>query len=73
MSDDITTLRAIRPRRLTRTAVEDPRRPGVDRDQGPTGTGGTGEHGTWTVRKGTIGVFSVRLAAAFVDQPGRRP
>jgi hypothetical protein len=38
-----------------------------------TGTGGTGDHGTWTVEKGTIDVFSVRLAAAFVDQPGRRP
>jgi hypothetical protein len=38
-----------------------------------TGTGGTGDHGTWTVRKGTIDVFSVRLAAAFVDQPGQRP
>lgn len=38
-----------------------------------TGDAGTGEHGTWTVKKGTIDVFSVRLAAAFVDRPGERP
>jgi hypothetical protein len=29
--------------------------------------------GIGTVKKGTIDVFSVRLAAAFVDQPGRLP
>jgi hypothetical protein len=38
-----------------------------------TDTGGTGDHGTWTVKKGTIAVFSVRLAAAIVDRPGQRP
>ena len=38
-----------------------------------TGEGGTGEHGTWTVKKGTIDVFSVRVAAGFVDRPGQRP
>jgi hypothetical protein len=38
-----------------------------------TGDGGTGDHGTWTVKKGTVDVFSVRVAAAFVDQPGQRP
>jgi hypothetical protein len=36
-----------------------------------TGDAGPGEHGTWTVKKGTIDVFSVRLAAAFVDRPGQ--
>jgi hypothetical protein len=41
--------------------------------QDHTGTGGTGDHGTWTVKKGTIDVFSVRVAAAFVDRPGQRP
>jgi hypothetical protein len=38
-----------------------------------TGDGGTGEHGTWTVKKGTIDVLSVRVAAGFVDRPGQRP
>jgi hypothetical protein len=37
-----------------------------------TGDAGTGEHGTWTVKKGTIDVLSVRLAAAFVDRPGQQ-
>jgi hypothetical protein len=38
-----------------------------------TGDAGTGGNGTWKVEKGTIDVFSVRLAAAFVDEPGQRP
>ncbi|MCO6006647.1 CU044_5270 family protein [Actinoallomurus purpureus] len=38
-----------------------------------TGDAGTGKSGSWTVKKGTIDVLFVRLAAGVVDKPGQRP
>ncbi|GAA4631254.1 hypothetical protein GCM10023196_059950 [Actinoallomurus vinaceus] len=34
---------------------------------------GKGDDGSWAIKKGTIGVLSVRLAAGIVDKPGQRP